>query len=434
MKKLFFFFLFVLSVQGGHAKIFIDVNGGQLEPVPIAVQVFEADKKSLGQKAKKITEIIENDLQNTGLIRIIPKDSHIANDRVGNFPTYADWKVCGAHLLLQGRLYEEDSKNMRLDFYLWDVGAKKQITSQALVSLKTNERRLGHITADAIYEVLTGEKGYFDTRIVYISETGRNTSRIKRLAIMDYDGENHKYLTDGRVLVLTPTFQPGMQKIAFMSYYNNVPRVYLFNLQTGKQETIGNFPGMTYAPSFHPNGKNIILSMDIQGNSEIYDVNLETKERKKLTENTAIDTSPSYSPDGKSIVFNSDRGGSPQIYKMNADGSGVERISFGDGRYFTPVYSPKGDYVAFTKIKGNTFYVGVMLPNGEGERILAKGFSVEGPTWAPNGRRLMYFKQIPDANGFDKVRLHSVDITGLHEYEVKTPQEASDPAWSPLLP
>ncbi|MHA1549906.1 MAG: Tol-Pal system beta propeller repeat protein TolB [Alphaproteobacteria bacterium] len=434
MKKLFLFLSFAFLSFNLSAKIFIDVNGGQLNPIPLAIQIFEADNKSLSKQAKKITRIIENDLKNTGLIRIIPKDSHIANDRVGNFPNYKVWKICGAHLLLQGRLYQEDSKNMRLEFYLWDIGAKKQITSQALVSLKTNHRRLAHITADAIYEVLTGEKGYFDTRIVYISESGKNTARIKRLSIMDYDGANHKYLTDGRVLVLTPTFQPGMQKIAFMSYYNNTPRVYLFNLQTGKQETIGNFPGMTYAPSFSSDGQKIVLSMDVRGNSEIYEVNLATKERKKLTEDTAIDTSPSYSPNGKDIVFNSDRGGSPQIYKMNADGTGVQRISFGDGRYFTPVYSPKGDYVAFTKIKGNTFYVGVMLPDGEGERILAKGFSVEGPTWAPNGRRLMYFKQTPSSTGTDKVRLHSVDITGLHEYEVKTPKEASDPAWSPLLP
>jgi len=432
VKILLAIFLFIATI--GNAKVFIDVNAGKLNPIPIAVQSFEADKNQLSRKAKLITKIIENDLKNTGLIRIIEKDSHIAPDRVGKYPTFRDWKIIGTNLLLQGRLYEEDDKNMKLEFYLWNIHTKKLITSEALVSLKTNTRRLAHITADAIYTALTGTGGYFDTRIVYVAESGKRTERIRRLAIMDYDGANHKFLTDGRVIVLTPRFAPKMQKIAFMSYYNDTPRVYLFNLQTGKQETIGNFPGMTYAPSFHNSGKKIVLSMDLKGNSEIFEVDLETKERKRLTRNYGIDTSPSYSPDGKEIVFNSDRGGSAQIYKMNSDGTGVQRISFGAGKYFTPVYSPNGDYVAFTKIKGNTFYIGVMLPDGEGERILARGYSVEGPTWSPNGRRLMYFKQIPHPKGHDRVRLHSVDITGLHEYEVRTPIEASDPAWSPLLP
>ncbi len=417
-----------------NAKIFVDVSGGHLNPIPIAIQSFEADKKSLSKKARLIAKIIEKDLKNTGLIRIIEKDSHIAPDRVGKFPTFNSWKIIGAHLLLQGKLYEEDEKNMRLEFYLWDIGAKKLVSSEALVSLKTNTRRLAHITADAVYTALTGASGYFDTRIVYVAESGKRTERIRRLAIMDYDGANHKYLTDGRVIVLTPRFAPKMQKIAFMSYYNDTPRVYLFNLQSGKQETIGNFPGMTYAPSFGPKGNEIVLSMDLRGNSEIFKVDLKTKKQTRLTRNSGIDTSPSFSPNGKEVVFNSDRGGSAQIYKMNSDGTGIQRISFGSGRYFTPAYSPNGEYIAFTKIKGNTFYIGVMLPDGEGERILAKGFSVEGPTWSPNSRRLMYFKQTPHPKGHDRVRLHSVDITGLHEYEVKTPIEASDPAWSPLLP
>ncbi|MBN1784101.1 MAG: Tol-Pal system protein TolB, partial [Alphaproteobacteria bacterium] len=376
-------FLFFFSLSSVQAKLYVNVNGGQLNLIPLAVQLIEADTQELSKSASLLNKVIENDLKHTGLIRIIERDSHISSTRIGKFPSFKDWKVIGAHLLLQGRLFQEDEHNVRLEFYLWDVGAEKLIKSEALVSFRTNVRRLAHITADAIYTALTGQSGYFDTRIVYVAESGKITERIRRLAIMDYDGENHKYLTDGKVIVLTPTFAPNMQKIAFMSYYNDTPRVYLFDLQTGKQETIGNFPGMTYAPSFHPTENKMVLSLDLKGNSEIFEVDLDTKERKRLTHNTAIDTSPSYSLDGKEIVFNSDRGGSAQIYKMNADGTGLQRISFGAGRYFTPVYSPKNDYVAFTKIKNNRFYIGVMLPDGEGERILAKGFSVEGPTWAP---------------------------------------------------
>jgi TolB protein len=299
-----------------------------------------------------------------------------------------------------------------------------------------NWRRIAHIVSDAIYKRMTGENGYFDTRIVYISETGPQNRRVKRLAIMDQDGEKHRFLTDGGTLVLTPRFSPTLQEITYLSYYGDVPRVYVFDIDTGREEVLGDFSGMTFAPRFSADGKQVIMSMAKDGNSEIYTMDLRTRSSKRLTNHSAIDTSPSYSPDGKFITFNSDRGGSQQIYVMDAGGRNVKRISHGKGRYATPVWSPRGDLIAFTKSTGGRFFIGVMRPDGKGERLLAEDFLVEAPTWAPNGRVLMFFRQESskkDGSG-GKTRLYSIDLTGHNEREVITPLDASDPAWSPLIP
>jgi len=314
------------------------------------------------------------------------------------------------------------------------VFAEQPMTGLSLTTSPSNWRRVAHIVADAIYERITGEQGYFDTRIVYISETGPLERRIKRLSIMDQDGANHRFLSDGNTLVLTPRFSPTQQEITYLAYFNDQPRVYLFNIDTGEQEVLGDFPGMTFAPRFSPDGNQVIMSLAENGNSDIHVMDLRTRRVRRLTKHPAIDTAPSFSPDGRKIVFESDRGGSQQLYVMNADGSNQHRISFkSGGRYGTPVWSPRGDLIAFTKIQSGLFHIGVMRPDGSGERLLTRAFLVESPTWSPNGRVLMYFKQekTDDKGRGRNSRLYSIDLTGQNEREIITPVEASDPAWSP---
>ncbi len=417
------------------AKIDVDIVGGKLDPIPIAIQPFEAEA-SLAKIANDLYTVIGNDLTYSGMFKIIDPEAFInRTDKVGALPTFNDWKIINANILVQAKITKKDLTNMRIEFYIWDVVEGKQVHAEALVSLNSNWRRMAHIMADTIYKALTGDSGYFDSRVVYVSEYGDRTHRIKRLAIMDWDGENHKFLTDEKTLVLTPRFAPNMQKIAFLSYFKEVPKVYTFDLQTGAQDSLGDFPGMTFAPRFSPDGTKMLLSQEMNGNSDIYEVNLATKEKKRLTNHPAIDTSPCYSPDGKKIVFNSDRDGPPSIYTMNADGSDVKRITFNAGKYFTPVWSPRGDLIAFTKIQGGQFYIGVVFPDGDAERTLVKSNDViEGPSWAPNGRRILYFKEELINKGKEvRTRIYSIDLTGYHQFEVKTPKDASDPAWSPLL-
>ena len=381
--------------------------------------------------------MVSADLERSGLFQPIDAKAFIDKDAATRTPPrFSDWRVINAQALVTGSAEVQPDGRLQVEFRLWDVFAEQQLTGLRYTTTQQNWRRIAHIVADAIYKRITGEDGYFDTRIVYIAESGPANRRIKRLAIMDQDGANNHFLTDGRSLVLTPRFSPTAQEITYLSYAGNKPRVYLFNIDTGQQEVLGDFPGMTFAPRFSPDGKKVVMSLAVGAATEIYTLDLQTRKAVRITETPAIDTSPCYSPDGTQIVFNSDRGGSQQLYVMNADGSNIHRISFGSGRYATPVWSPRGDLIAFTKIDGGDFYIGVMHPDGSGERLLTKAFLVEGPTWAPNGRVLMYFRQAPsDAKGQGgSSRLYTIDLTGYNEREVITPQDASDPAWSPLIP
>lgn len=427
----------VLAARPALGLLQIDITRGNVEPLPIAVTDLYSTHPSGVQIGKDVAGVVAADLERSGLFRPLPgsvflqEPEEMAGQRR---PRFADWRAVNAQALVGGQVLLESDGRMRVEFRLWDVFAEQQMTGLAFTSVPDNWRRVGHLVADQIYERLTGEMGYFDTRIVYVSESGPATNRVKRLAIMDQDGANHRFLTDGSYLVLTPRFSPTAQEITYLAYINNRPRVYIYNVDTGQQEALGDFPGMTYAPRFSPDGRRVVMSLAQSGNSDVHTMDLQTREVRRLTSSAAIDTSPSYSPDARNITFNSDRGGSQQIYVMDADGGDARRISFGQGRYATPVWSPRGDLIAFTKIDQSVFYIGVMRPDGSGERLLTDSFLVEGPTWAPNGRVLMYFRQEPStAAAGGGVSLWSIDLTGYNERRVATPLMGSDPAWSPPL-
>lgn len=427
-------FLLCLFPSISRAEVQIDVVGAMSDPMPIAFPDILSSGFLVGQQGSKVKDVITADLKSSGLFRIIPENSYIQSFRtVNDQPNFVDWRAINSHALVQAAIVEVGA-DLRIDVRVWDVPAGKQLFSQSFTTTRNNLRKTAHIIADKIYERLTGEKGYFNTRVVYVSESGPAKRRIKRLAIMDQDGENHKFLTSGNTMALTPRFAPNMQKITYLSFSGSQPKVYILDINTGRQELVGHFPGMTFAPAFSPDSNKIVFSFASNGNTEIYEMNMATKSTKQLTKHPAIDTSPSYSPDGKSIVFNSDRGGNQQLYVMDADGSNVRRISFGQGRYATPTWSPRGDYIAFTKMSGGQFYIGVMYPDGSGERVLASGYLVEAPVWAPNGRVLMFFRQ--ERGGLINaapVSLYSIDLTGYNERRIVTPADGSDPAWSPLL-
>lgn len=415
----------------------IDITRGHVEPLPIAVTTFRGGTSEETQIGKEVTEVLSADLERSGLFRPIDHKAFIqVPESMLVRPRFGDWRIINAQALIQGAVGILEDGRVKVEFRLWDVFAEQQMAGLAYFTVPANWRRVAHIIGDAIYKRMTGEDGYFDTRIVYIAESGPREKRTKRLAIMDQDGARHRFLTDGLYMVLTPRFSPTAQEITYLSFVNDQPRVYIFNIDSGKQEVLGDFPGMTFAPRFSPDGNTVIMSLATQGNSEIYSMDIRTRSVQRLTNNPAIDTSPSYSPDGREIVFNSDRGGSQQLYVMTAEGRDITRISFGQGRYATPVWSPRGDLVAFTKIRGGEFFIGVMRPDGSGERQLARGFLVEGPTWAPNGRVLAYFHQNPtdDKGRGGESSLHVIDITGYNERLLVTPLDASDPAWSPLIP
>ena len=408
--------LIILFPIKAFSLIEVDITRGNLSPLPVAVSPLSVDgesKESFEKLLKKknigaeISLVVENNLLKSGLFNPLDKDAFLQNPNIAHLkPRFEDWALIKAQALITGKVTLVNEK-LRVEFRLWDVLAGKEMMALAFTTVPTNWRRVGHIITDKVYERLTGEKGYFDTRIIYVAEEGPKTNRIKKLAIMDQDGFNNKYLTLGNELVLTPRFNPTNQMVTYLSYFKNLPRVYLLDIETGIQEVVGDFPGMTFAPRFSPDGKKIIMSFAMDGNSDIYTMDLENRVVERITNHPSIDTSPSYSPDGKYICFNSDRSGYQQIYVMKSDGSNVKRISFGNGIYGTPVWSPRGDLIAFTKLHKGKFYIGVMRTDGKGERLLTENFYQEAPSWSPNGRVLIFYR------------------------ETKT--DASDPSWSSLL-
>ncbi len=417
------------------AEINVNITEGFVEPLPVAIADFHGGQPEEQLIGRDIAEVISSNLERTGLFKPIDDKAFIQDRnslRVG--VRFGDWRLINAQALVTGKIQVQGDGKVNVEFRLWDVYAENMMTGFSYTSTRTNWRRIAHRISDAIYKRLTGESGYFDTRLVYVSETGPQNRRQRRLAIMDQDGFNHKFLTNGRFDVFTPRFSPTSQEITYLSFEGNVPKVKLLDLQTGREETLGNFKGMSFAPRFSPDGNSVVMSLADRGNTEIYSMDLRTRKFIRLTNDPAIDTSPSYSPDGSKVVFNSDRGGSQQLYVMDVNGGNVKRISFNKGRYATPVWSPRGDLIAFTRLSGRKFYIGVMKPDGSGERMLSEGYHVEGPTWSPNGRVLSYFKQgKSDSRGKVKSNVYTVDLSGYNERQVVTPLDGVDPAWSPLL-
>jgi TolB protein len=430
------FFILTLVAFLAQAEMKIEVTQGQVNPLPMAILDFESEDTETKKLASNIAGVIQHDLESTGLFEMVPPKSFIQTDLTLDMtPRYQDWKIIKVEALINGRVQKQPDGSISVGFRLWDVYAESMMAASAMKTQKKHWRRIAHLIADAIYKRITGESGYFDTRIVYISESGKQTKRTRRLAIMDQDGANHKYLTSGKVMDMSPRFNLACQTVTYMTYDHKVPKVFILDLETGKQQLVGRFPGLTYAPRFSPDGNKIIMSQALNGNSSLYTMDLRNRRVEQLTKGPFIDTSPCYSPDGSKIVFNSDRSGRKQLYVMNADGSDIKRISFGGGSYATPVWSPRGDLIAFTKQEG-PFYIGLMKPDGTEERNIASGFMVESPTWCPNGRLVMFWRQgKASKNGtMLPANLYSIDITGRHERLVPTPQEATDPAWSPTLP
>jgi TolB protein len=413
------------------AELRLDITPGNFQPMPIAIAKFIGGAEGGDDTANGVTQIISANLQRSGLFATVDPAAFLETissvDQVPNFP---NWRTINAQALVTGRVAQQSDGRLKAEFRLWDVLAGQQLAGQQYFTTPDNWRRIAHIISDAIYERLTGDKGYFDSRVVFIDETGPAERRIKRLTIMDQDGANVRYLTRGDELVLTPRFSPSTQEITYMAYGQGDPRVYLYNIETGQREVVGNFPGMSFSPRFSPDGQRVILSLQEGANSNIFVMDLRSKATTRLTDTRAIDTAPSYSPDGSQICFESDRGGKQQIYVMPSAGGAAQRISFGDGSYSTPVWSPRGDYIAFTRQAQDKFAIGVMKPDGSGERVLTEGFHNEGPTFSPNGRVIMFFR---DPGGTGGPSLYTIDISGRNDQRVPTPSYASDPAWSPLL-
>lgn len=425
--------LLAQTVPSSAAPLRLDLNNPVIEPLPIAIAPFLAESGGASELAKNITSVLTADLVGTGLFREIPTSAHIAKVTSFDAPiSYPDWQAVNAQALVTGAVSASGGR-LVVKFRVYDIYSGTELAGLQFAGTTDGWRRMAHKAADAVYSRITGESGYFDSRVVFVSEAGAKDQRSKRLAVMDYDGANVQYLTDSGSIVLAPRFSPTGDRILFTSYRSGFPRIYLMKVGDLSTRMLQEQPGtMTFAPRFSPDGRTMVYSLERGGNTDIYAMDIASGTTRQLTNSPSIETAPSYSPDGKQIVFESDRSGTQQIYIMSASGGEARRISGGEGRYATPVWSPRGDLIAFTKLNKGRFHIGVMRTDGGEETLLTASYLDEGPTWAPNGRVLMFMREGAGAGG--QSALFSVDITGRNLKQVKTQTAASDPAWSPLLP
>lgn len=440
MRKIICLIMTIMSfvfVVPSYAELHVDVVAGGVDPIAIAVQKFEVIGSVSKSDAKMLREVVENDLKRTGLFRIVNHDAFPEYVKMNDMPNFKSWMAIKTQALVQASIQPSGKDSYKLDFYLWDVNGAEQIEAQSLIASKKSMRRLAHIMADAIYERLTGEIGYFDTQIIFIAESGPVDNRTKRMAIMDQDGYGMRYLSDKKTFVMSPHFSPNMSTVVFLSYRNDDPMVWVLDLDTGDQTKLGTFGGMTFAPRFSPDGTKVALSLVKNGVTNIYEYDITTKALQQLTFGNGISTSPSYSPDGKYMAFNSDSTGSQQIHVLDLSTGKQQRITFGAGRYATPAWSPDGQFIAFTKMADNTFYIGIMNPEGRHEKILAGGWYMEAPSWAPGSRRVVYYETERASDGEERIsHIRSVDITGQNLYDIDLPDGVNgvEPTWSPKLP
>ncbi|MEJ6403714.1 Tol-Pal system beta propeller repeat protein TolB [Yoonia sp. 2307UL14-13] len=412
----------------------LDFNQPRIEPLPLAIPTFQAENAAATQVANDISRLVVQDLVNTGLFREVPATAFIS--QVSSFTqpiAYADWRAVNAQGLITGAV-AVNGNQLVVKFRLYDVFAGTELgEGQQLVGTVDGWRRMAHKVADATYSRITGEGGYFDSRVVFVSESGPKDNRQKRLAVMDYDGANVQFLTDSSAIVLAPRFSPNGDRVLYTSFESGFPRINVLNVaNVGRQQLATAQGEMAFSPRFSRDGRSVIYSLANGGNTDIYRTDLGSGQHVRLTSAPSIETAPSLSPDGSQIVFESDRSGTQQLYIMSANGGEARRISFGEGRYGTPVWSPRGDLVAFTKQNAGRFHIGVMRTDGSEERLLTSSFLDEGPTWAPNGRVIMFSRETQGAGGTSS--MYSVDISGRNLRPVQIQGGASDPSWGPLQP
>ena len=423
------------TILAQNSRLQIKINQGVIEPLKFAVPTFEAENIQAKEIATKISQIVAADLASTGLFREIPSNRFIAQRKTFEEPVrFPDWRAVSVEALVTAAVKTDLSGRVTVKFRIFDIFSEVQLGQGMQLKGTTQAvRRMAHKVADQVYERIIGEGPYFDSRIVFVSESGPKDRRLKRLAIMDFDGEKMEFLTGNDNIVLAPRISSDGSKILYTSWKTGFPQIYLLDVDTGRRKRV-NTPGngVAFSPRFSPDNKRIVFSYEQRGNIDIYLMELSSLRSARLTSSPFIDTAPSFSPDGKKIVFESDRSGAQQLYTLPVSGGTPKRISFGNGRYGTPVWSPRGDLIAFTKQSNGRFGIGVMRIDGTEERLLSASFLDEGPTWSPNGRVIMFARQTRGPSGAPSI--YSVDITGrnLRQLNLRTP--ASDPSWGPVLP
>jgi len=409
-------------------------SGGQ---IVLAVPQFptprnvKTDGGETGVIGIQIAQQIVSDLRTTRSIYPTgPENLRHYTPTEAGAPLYPNWANIGAGALVTGYVQARDDGRINVVCYLYDLKQRREMTRKGFAVAATEWKRAAHRCAGAFYTAVTKRPGLFDSRIVYVAATGSRMQPVKRIAIMNWDGTDHSYLTQGEVTVTSPRISPDGERIAYMSFAGGMPHIRIMDADGSNDRQLLQSNSMSFAPRFSPDGRVIAFSMAVDGNTDIYVVDANGGYPRRLTTTPGIDTSPSFSPDGKQIVFESDRSGAQQIYVMNVDGSGQSRISFGGGANSSPVWSPDGDRIAFSRWNGSTIGIGIMSATGGDEKILTNGWQDEAPSWSPDSEWVM-FQRTQQGTGTGSLLM--VSIGGGEPKAVATPQPGADPSWSGVV-
>jgi TolB protein len=405
-----------------------------LQPAATVIAVPPLTSPDSGDKGNQmlavgwnVTQAIEADLRQTAEVMPLKpnRDDYYSYPEV-TAPTFSKWRSAGAKALVTGFVQGRSDGRLTVGCYVYDIDKGRELARKGFIIGANDWRRAAHKCSGLAYTAITGAPGIFDTRIAYVAENGVGEARTRRIAVMDSDGQNQRYLTSGDAMVLTPRFSPKASQLAYVSFAGGRPAVRVANLDSGQERPLVAGDPISFAPGFSPDGSRIAFSMMLGANSDIYVVGANGGAPQRLTTAPGVDTDPSFSPDGSKIVFESDRGGTQQLYVMNADGTGQRRISFGGGWYAAPSWSPDGEWIAFTRRGQDGRRIGIVKADGTGEKTLTSGPGDEGPRWAPSSREILF--QRTAANG--RTGLYRVALDGSEPRQLATPQDGSDPDWS----
>jgi Periplasmic component of the Tol biopolymer transport system len=378
--------------------------------------------------AWQASRLIARDLGTTAEIMALPptqKDYYSYPEVTA--PTFSKWRSKGAKILITGFVQARADQRITFGCYAYDVDKGREVARKGFVVAPDEWQRAAHKCSGLAYTAVTGAPSIFDTRIAYVAESGPAAARVKRLAIVDSDGTNHRYLSAGESMALTPRLSPDGRQIAYVSFLTGTPHVRIRDVDGTNDRALLQPGTLSFAPRFSPDGKRIVFSMTMNGNTDIYSASIDGSAPVRLTTSPGVDTDASFAPDGNRIVFESDRSGSQQLYLMDAhDGSAQRRLTFGGAAYAAPDWSPDGNWIAFTRRDPGGRRVGVLKRDGSGEQLLSAGPGDEGASWAASSRELVFQRSDPAGNS----SLLRVSLDGSEPRSVVLPQGGSDPDWS----
>lgn len=411
----------------------IEVSGKNYKLTKIAINHFLTQKYEEKIIAKEIRDTVCKNLSDSGIFSIVAENNFIEQNKGSEFiPFFEAWKKINATILVNGSLTKNRKNNYTIVISIWDNILAKKILHRKITFSEKSIQKTSHIISDHIYQEIIGEKGYFDSKILYVAEKVIENKIFTRIAMMNQDGKEHKYLTNGKFISISPKISPDKENIAYVDFRAGISKIFLRNLYSGQENLLTNMKGSIFSPRFSRNGKKILFSLAKKGATNIFKFDINTKKISVLTRNIYINTSPQFSPDDKKIIFTSNRLGTAKIYTMNEEGKNVVKITEKPGSHLEPKWSPDGKYISYINLRRKLgYYINIINTKTGEETTVVKSDVIHGYCWCPNSKYILFSEAIGNKEEEKKTiyKLQKINIFNKHKTTINTPYSASDPIW-----